>query len=195
MTPEAFAQSIEAEPAGVVFGGGFPTSSYRYALWRSGLSGVLLTDQPRPRTGPIAFVMLNPSTADAQRLDPTLTRCRSFALQLDFDSLVVANLFAWRTPFPRLLTRARTNGQDIVGAENDAWIARVLDVAELVICAWGADPIAADRVVALGTLWARYLPKLWCLGTTAAGDPRHPLFVTGGTVPQPWPLEIQRCKS
>ena len=42
---------------------------YRYSLWR-------VWDESLPRC---CFCMLNPSSADAQRSDPTVTRCLNFA--------------------------------------------------------------------------------------------------------------------
>ena len=52
--------------AGAEFDG---TGAYRYSLWRE-------WDSLRPI---VAFVMLNPSTADTAKDDPTIRRCASFA--------------------------------------------------------------------------------------------------------------------
>ncbi|WP_239508926.1 DUF1643 domain-containing protein, partial [Stenotrophomonas maltophilia] len=46
------------------------------------------------------FVMLNPSTADADLDDPTIRRCVGFAKALKFDQLSVVNLFAYRATKP-----------------------------------------------------------------------------------------------
>lgn len=46
-----------------------PDGVYRYRLWR-------IWDDD---LAPTAFVMLNPSTADAMQDDPTIRRCMSFA--------------------------------------------------------------------------------------------------------------------
>jgi len=48
----------------------------------------------------------NPSTADADVLDPTVRRCVGFALAWGFGSLEVVNLFAFRATDPRDLVRA-----------------------------------------------------------------------------------------
>ncbi|TMF61888.1 MAG: DUF1643 domain-containing protein, partial [Chloroflexi bacterium] len=59
---------------------------YRYRLWRR-------WDGARPV---VAFVMLNPSTADARRDDPTIRRCIGFAKSWGFGGVEVVNLFAYR---------------------------------------------------------------------------------------------------
>src|SRR5262245_38806703 len=46
------------------------------------------------------FLMLNPSTADACELDPTVNECRKRALKLGAGVLEVVNLFALRSPYP-----------------------------------------------------------------------------------------------
>lgn len=55
---------------------------YRYALHRWWGDGARLI-----------FVMLNPSTADANVDDPTIRRCVGFARSLGFDGLGVFNLY------------------------------------------------------------------------------------------------------
>ena len=91
---------------------------YRYALSR-GLDAGL---------GVCLFVMLNPSTADAERDDPTVRRCRILAAQFGFTTLWVANLFALRSMDPRLL---RTHA-DPVGPDNEGWITGLADRSRIV---------------------------------------------------------------
>src|SRR5947199_273854 len=54
----------------------------------------------------LGFLMLNPSTADAAKDDPTIRRCIGFGKQLDYDGIIVANLFAYRSPHPEMLKTA-----------------------------------------------------------------------------------------
>jgi hypothetical protein len=138
------------------------TGRYRYTLWRG-------WDPGRPR---VAFVMLNPSTAGAERDDPTLRRCIRFAHDWGFGSVEVVNLFALRSRSPRSLRRAA----DPVGPENDRHLLETAARARRIVAAWGVHGAlgARDRAVTR-ILGARR--RLHCLGTTAAGHPRHPLYL------------------
>src|SRR4051812_23768502 len=70
-----------------------PESPYRFALWRRLENG-----------GPVLlFVMLNPSTANAEEDDPTLKKCVSYAKREGFAEVRIVNLFAWRSPHPKEL--------------------------------------------------------------------------------------------
>ena len=69
---------------------------YRYQLTREA------HDQFATR-GPALFIMLNPSTADAELDDPTIRRCRGFAKAWDCAGIVVANLYALRATDPAAL--------------------------------------------------------------------------------------------
>lgn len=65
---------------------------YRYLLGRAWGDGPLLP-----------FIMLNPSTADADIDDPTIRRCMGFAKREGTSGVSVANLFALRSKDPSAL--------------------------------------------------------------------------------------------
>ncbi|REA00199.1 hypothetical protein DEQ92_20310 [Haloferax sp. Atlit-6N] len=134
--------------------------TYRYRLSRT-----WNTDKPA-----VAFVMLNPSTADATSDDPTIRRCLGFAKDWGFGSLVVANLFALRSTDPAVLA----GHTDPVGPENDAYLQDVCDSAEQVVVAWGAKGSLNGRAEAVADLLDDY--DLYALDTTKAGHPAHPLY-------------------
>jgi hypothetical protein len=127
------------------------------------------------------FVMLNPSTADAEQDDPTIRRCMGFARTWGFGGIVVLNLYAYRATKPTDLWRAT----DPVGPENDRLLGDYLARAELIVAAWGAHA-KPQRIQALQKMAAVRDAALHCLGVTKAGAPRHPLYVRGGTQPQLW---------
>ena len=64
---------------------------YRYSLTRRFADGLDLV-----------FVMLNPSTADADKDDPTIRRCCGFADRMGFGGIIVVNLFALRAAAPEV---------------------------------------------------------------------------------------------
>lgn len=120
------------------------------------------------------FVMLNPSTADAFKLDPTVQKCCKFATHWGADVLEVVNLFAMRSPHPKdLLKWARLDrGDDI---ENDREIFAACSGAERVIAAWGNHGDLDHRAEYVrGALRERHI-KLEHLGVTKFGHPLHPL--------------------
>jgi hypothetical protein len=132
---------------------------FRYALRR--------TWDPSGPT--VLFVGLNPSTADHRQDDATIRRCVGFSKAMGFGQLLVANLFAFRTPHPRVLRRAA----DPVGPRNDRWLKRLAGEADLVVAAWGSHGsfLARDQDV------IPLLGEIHCLGITARGQPRHPLYL------------------
>ena len=127
---------------------------------------------PGPR---VAFVMLNPNRADAVTDDPTIRRCVSFARRWSFGSVDVVNLFGYRARDPRALLRVA----DPIGPENDRYLRRAIQRADLVVCAWGATRVASRRARDVGgAVDAR---SFHCLGHTLSGAPRHPLYLRRDT--------------
>lgn len=136
---------------------------YRYVLRRD---PDLLADR-----APALFVMLNPSKADAEQDDPTIRRCKNFAKLWGCAGLIVVNLYAFRATDPKELWKA----EDPVGPENDFHLSNQLFAGD-VVCAWGNNA-REDRVLEFLELANKAGSRLWHLGLTKAGQPRHPLFV------------------
>lgn len=148
---------------------------YRYKLGREG--------DPASNKKPLPFVMLNPSTADAEKDDPTIRRCRGFAKELGYNGIVVVNLYALRSTKPAGLWEHH----DPVGPINDDWLHMTARAADVIVCAWGANakPARVERAVAVLT---RNGARLMCLGTNKKdGSPRHPLYVRGDQPLLDWP--------
>lgn len=149
---------------------------YRYTLERD--VGTLLT-AASGRDAEVLFVMLNPSTADEHVNDPTVRRCEDFACVWGYTKLTVCNLFALRSTDPRVLSIH----PDPVGPDNDAWIRECAGRADKIIAAWGIHGKLYDRGEAvLDILWSYSTPH--CLGLTADGLPKHPLYLAKLTMPQ-----------
>lgn len=120
------------------------------------------------------FVMLNPSTADAFKPDPTVGECIKRASMWGFDVVEVVNLFALRTPYPKELI-STSRGQRGEGTENIMEIVAACRVADLVVYGWGNDgALGAQHVHVRRALdFAGITPM--CMGRTKHGFPKHPL--------------------
>lgn len=114
----------------------------------------------------------NPSTADENTDDPTLRRMVKFSFD-DYDALLVANLFTVRSPDPLDVAKSRKRNED--GAD-DFIIGAVRESSD-VLCCWGNVRCEPERAVRVLELLAASGKRLFCLGRTRAGYPRHPLYV------------------
>lgn len=147
-----------------------PDRTYRYTLTRT------WGDSP-----PAVWVMCNPSTADAFKVDPTIRRCMTFSKAWHAGGIIVLNLFALRSTDPKNLY---THG-DPIGLLNDDVIAGYfpVDVPVLgpVVAAWGAHGTHRNRGHLIRRLLIARGARPLCLGLTKAGQPRHPLYIPNGT--------------
>lgn len=157
---------------GAVFGDDLvadETRKYRYLLWRR-------WDTAKPS---VAFIMLNPSTADETEDDPTIRRCIGFGRKWGFGELLVGNLFALRTPDPDNLY----DDFDPVGRDNDEHLQAICDEAEMVLAAWGANGSLDQR----GREVAGIIDsQLHALDITKDGHPVHPLYQPKTAEPTPF---------
>lgn len=151
---------------------------YRYWLARDWYAGDELPN-------PLVFVMLNPSTADAEQDDATITRCVRRAARLGFNGIRVVNLFALRSTDPGKLLEV----SDPVGSDNDMIIRNACRGQKMVIAAWGEEkPHVALRVEVVKAILNDLGVRLHALALTKAGHPRHPLYVSYSAQPVPMPL-------
>lgn len=156
----------------------------------------LLSRDLKPTRGATTcvFIMLNPSTADAETDDPTIRRCMGFARREHCSQLLVVNLFALRSPSTSDLLKA----VDPIGPDADVPIDYALSCVESrsmkkafpdvvhgkVICGWGAPfgpewfrNLRRERISSVLKLADGWNVELLALGTTKHGAPRHPLYV------------------
>ena len=128
------------------------------------------------RWGPghyLLFVMLNPSTADAEVDDPTIRRCIRFARDHDYDGIQVVNLYAYRATDPRELKAAGYP----VGPENDAHIRAAIQGSGAICVAWGDRARGLARPGEVLDLVRGMGRALSCLAVTKHGLPAHPLML------------------
>jgi hypothetical protein len=128
--------------------------------------------------------MLNPSTADASKDDPTIRKCVGFCERWGFGLLIVCNLFAFRSTAPKGLLSAA----DPVGPDNGIWLHQEARAADRVVLAWGSHaglkPLLSKQLEAIDRTLGRYSEKTFTLGRCKDGNPRHPLMLAYSTLPQ-----------
>jgi hypothetical protein len=149
---------------------------YRYRLERHALSGC----------GAVAWIMVNPSKADAHADDHTIRKVRGFSERLGAGLFIVGNKFAYKA----------TDIKDLVGVadprgpENDSHLESIMQAAPIVIAAWGPlgklpAPLRR-RWRTVAAMADRLGVQLMCLGTANDGQPLHPLTLSYQRPLIPW---------
>lgn len=140
----------------------------------------------------LAWVGLNPSTADAKVDDPTIRRVMAFSRREGAGGCLMLNLSTIRATDPRDLVRRFHHGGD-----DTFWADAIMDSMDRfrpprVVCCWGATVNRADELVrraqSLGDVLsvAPSVPSTWCLGRTLDDAPRHPLYISKDAPLTPW---------
>lgn len=146
---------------------------YRYRLWR-------VWDTSKPK---VCFVMLNPSTATHEVLDPTVSRCQKRAQMLGYGGLEVVNLFALRSTDPKALYEAI----DPFGRYNVSEIYDSVSRSQMAICAWGTHGKFMDAGSKVKSFLQHYFPdKNHYLKLNSDGSPAHPLYLPYSLKPVLW---------
>jgi hypothetical protein len=144
---------------------------YRWRLWRVWSEAQRTT---------LVVIGLNPSTADEREDDPTIRRCVGFAKREGCSSLVMLNLFAYRTTSPHELHRVGLLGHDPVGPFNDPAIVEACTLPDvIVVAAWGNHGSMRARDQQVRALLMKHGVPLRCFGLTGEQSPRHPLYLPG----------------
>lgn len=152
---------------------------------------------------PIGLVcMLNPSTANGFKDDPTVSTLIQRGRETwGWGGFLVVNLGAYITSSPKMLVKAA----DPVGSGNDGVIGHLaqqtLDGHAQIVVAWGCaaactkieGPFYGRDAVVLEQL--RALGDVYCLGRTANGSPTHPMARGKHRIPVETPLELYARKT
>ena len=154
-----------------------PCGKYRSSLFRTWGDGPILY-----------WVLLNPSTADAKKNDPTVRKAIGFARYNGFGSIMIENLVPYRSTDPKNLVGMTS--LDLIGGHEfaDEPFRRIPGYAT-VVCGWGQFPYKHNN---LGKRMLDVIEMLnrplWCVRQTA-GRPWHPLYVPYGPL-EPW---VRNC--
>ncbi len=164
------------------------TMRYRLARCLDGTGRVVVNDLGIVECArSCVFLLLNPSSANAFKPDPTVTECRKRAAATGADVLEVVNLFAFRSTYPEDLPKraAGYRGDDTF---NDAEIMAACRGACWVIAGWGNDGVLGHRDLVVRSMLRTNGVELHHLGTTASGHPKHPLARGRHRIPADQPL-------
>lgn len=143
-----------------------PCGKYRYRLERG------------KGFGSTAVIMVNPSTADAEKDDATIRKLKGFARRNQWGRIIVGNLFAYRSTDVRELATV----PDPVGPENDNHLWKIIEEADRVIVAWGRIEKLPKRLrgryrTLIGICRELGQP-MFCIGNPGRdGHPRHPVML------------------
>jgi len=164
-----------------------PDGVYRYTLGGDiGSDGPLLALTAVVKY--ILWIMLNPSTADANEDDQTISTIVRFSERWGYTRLMVGNLYAFRTKHPTIMWAAQKAGTDIVGPENDDQIAAMVKLVRntggRVMVAWGkhGKPERVRKILEIAG-------EVYCLKTNEDGSPIHPLYQPADLTPVLWRAE------
>jgi hypothetical protein len=131
----------------------------------------------------ICWILLNPSTADENVLDNTLTRCLDYSVQWGFGSMHITNIFAFRATDPKNMMAAK----DPVGPDNDGYLTLIPRMCELTVAGWGNGGLYLERWKEIEKLTTMRDIKLKCLRKTKSGQPSHPLYLPKDLELIDWP--------
>lgn len=151
---------------GVTANAGFGGRNNEYRYW--------LTREWDERLKRVCWIMLNPSTADADSDDPTLVKVQTFSRLWGYGSCVVVNLFAFRSTLPLVMKEFSGNPE---GAYNNDVILESARNSSLVVCAWGRDGSFRGRGKEVLAMLAEYKQSPHVLKINKDGSPMHPLYV------------------
>lgn len=148
-----------------------PDKKYRYSLSR-------IWDDTLPA---VVFIGLNPSTADAEKDDPTIRKCIGFAKRWGFGAIHMVNLMAYRSTDKNGLLEVR----DPVGKDNSLNVRATLALprVEKIVPCWGNPPKSDQTAYSLRLMWnilkqTKPGMSIQSIGTNQSGHPKHPLYLS-----------------
>ena len=122
------------------------------------------------------FIMLNPSKADEERNDNTVSRCIKFAETWGFGKLWVLNIFSICSTDPAALYLP---GAELHSPDNDDYIRAAISVGDRVVLACGNHGKLNDRGGQVKQMIRQAGKVPMALGLTNPSDgywmPKHPL--------------------
>jgi len=138
---------------------------YRYVLMRSWA----------PEKGMVAFIGLNPSTANEDDDDNTITKVQKIAYHNGFGGIYMINLFGIISSDPDYIYQVK----DPVGEFTDHVIKEISDLSRCLVACWGNFKQAKGRDAQVTAMLGR---KLSYLHINKNGSPKHPLYCRDNSI-------------
>ena len=158
-----------------------PDRKYRYLLTRR-IS--MFSDRS------ILFCILNPSKADEERDDSTVSKVCRHARGWGYGWVLVVNVSPLRSTDPKMMLAAGDEPEE-VREINLHVIRETAAIVDIVVVAWGVDGAAEGRAERTLEALAEVHSKLYCIGTTQGGEPLHPLYLRKDEQLRPYRRLIQ----
>lgn len=145
------------------------------------------------KNNPLFVIGINPSTAEPDKLDPTLKSVERIAFANGYDSFVMLNVYPERctnfsklsdTPDDDYIVKNAITIETVLGLVDDAtiWLA-FGDMIEK------RDYLKYSFLEILGRTYMNYKDNFVCAGLTKKGNPRHPLYLRSDTKLEPYNIE------
>lgn len=138
----------------------------------------------------ITFIGLNPSRADAEYNDRTITRCIEFARSWGFDGMWFTNLYSFRTPYvngPLLPKHIKEGWEPLIenldralDEKTNSVLKDIMQRSDKIVCCWGSWPFISTRAQEV----LQFIEEPYCFGVNSDGSPKHPLYLKATTTLQ-----------
>ncbi len=117
-------------------------------------------------------IMLNPSTADHEKDDPTIKKLTNIIKHSGYGGMYIYNLWPIISSDPKILKKITKESAEF---GNDIWMRGLEDSHWPIIFAWGVPG-------GLGNEFVHCLKsKAFCFGKNNDGSPKHPLYLKNET--------------
>lgn len=127
------------------------------------------------------FIGINPSTADGEKDDHTVSRLVKFCQSWGFGGFYIVNLYSFISPEPEDMIDHYNNltnkMEKALHKQNMAVALRYGRICSMITFMWGAgipNQTQADKYI-------RTFRDAYCFGKTREGHPKHPLFLASHT--------------
>lgn len=151
--------------------------THRYTLWRRFKPGAKLENM-------IAFICLNPSTADETKNDPTVTRCINRAKEYGYDGFIMLNAFSYRATDPNEMKAQGVNASG--DPENMTAILWTAKRVGMTVCGWSNHCQFRNRSRDLRHMLIKHAIPAHHLSLNKTGEPKHPLYIGYDHKPERW---------